>query len=292
MFRNVGQFVLQGAINLANETTVELLIPDRQNIYSAMYWPITVINPDLKIKNSWNWLEAETYDDLTQMILDKTREFKQPLRNTDSFAARRRWFRRTPRLTGIKGAGLFDYDVNLMKISKELLNFGRIDVYGDDGVWFDSGLTKSGITALAAMNKIDIALHLIGPSRETLREALEETNKPFLLSGYIAFDQEMIAKIKTKNVLIAVDFNPEDVQGCVTQLEMLKTKLDTTSNLFLNVTSEKGFNQAKQQLFQDLIKKGWAKNEIYAIAGRGISRRSQGNLDVLPGGRPPFPGQR
>ena len=36
MLRKNGQFVLQGAINVANETTVNLLIPDRLHLYNGM----------------------------------------------------------------------------------------------------------------------------------------------------------------------------------------------------------------------------------------------------------------
>jgi hypothetical protein len=98
----------------------------------------------------------------------------------------------------------------------------------------------------------------------------------------------MLAKIKDSDVLIGVDFDPENVQVCVDQLEMYKSKLDSTDKLVLNVTNKNGLDQGKRELYLALIKKGWTKDEIYPIGGAGLSRRSQGNLDVLPGGPPPF----
>jgi len=46
---------------------------------------------------------------------------------------------------------------------------------------------------------------------------------------------------------------------------------------------------AKKELYLKLAEKGWTKEEIYPLGGAGLSRRSQGNLDVLPGGRARFP---
>ena len=41
-----GQFVLQGVLNLANETQTNLIIPDRQHIYDAQRLTVSDMRPD------------------------------------------------------------------------------------------------------------------------------------------------------------------------------------------------------------------------------------------------------
>ena len=218
---------------------------------------------------------------------------KQPQR--DGRDARRRMWRRFSRSaysTGIRGAGIFDYDLNFMKVTKEVLEFGRIDFFGDDSVWFNQGLTKQGKMAWAAMEAQVIIPHLINPQKATLESALKNAEKSFLISGFDDFDDSLIVRINDKNVLVGVDFDPEDVNGCAEQLESLKNKFGDTDNLLLNVTSKTDFDDAKKDLYQQLIKNGWNKKEIYSIGGAGKSRRSRGNLDQLPSERSRFSRRR
>lgn len=292
ILRKTGQFVLQGTVNLANETGTELLIPDREHIYNGMQWPITVINPDLGIEGSWSWLDAKTTDDLSALMMQKIDELKQPQRETDPFRAMRRRFGRMVLTSGIKGAYAFDHNIHLMQIAKEVLDFGRIDIQGDDGVWFDQDLTEQGTAALTAMEKKSLVLHLMNPSKATLIDVLEKAKQPFLISGFTDVDDSLVVQINEKKVLIGVDFNSEDIGSTVAQLETFKTKFGDTDNFLLNVTSKNGLDEAKQSLYMGLIEKGWKKEEIYAIGGAGTTRRSRGNLDVLPGARPAFPRRR
>jgi hypothetical protein len=282
-----GKFVLQGTINLANETETELLIADRQNIYDAMRWRVTVINPELDVEGSWSVLQFENNCALTDSMLQKIKKLKQP--KDDANSSRRSWWRRYSRTaysTGIKGAEIFDFDINFMKVAKEVLGFGRIDFCGDDSVWFNHGLTEQGAAAWAGMEKQVIVPHLKNPSKVTLEAVLEKAEKPFLISGFTDLDDSLIARINKKKVLISVDFDPKEIDACVEQLEALKTKFDDTDNLLLNVTNKDELDEAKKNLFKQLIKNGWKKKEIYAIGGAGTSRRSRGNLDQLPRERP------
>lgn len=95
--------------------------------------------------------------------------------------------------------------------------------------------------------------------------------------------------MKDSKSLIAVDLDPENIDECVTNLEKYKTAFDTTANIIINITDVESLPKAKKELYLKLAEKGWTKEEIYPMGGVGRNRRSQGNLDVLPGGRARFP---
>ncbi len=283
------QFVLQGTVNLANETGVNLLIPNRENIFNGQYWPMLVIDPSLKADKGWKWLEATNSEELSGLVSDQIRELKKEQDNSDPYAAMRRRYGGTPRNNGINGTAVFNHDVDFMKVAKDVLNFGRIEINGDDSPWFDKGLTEKGVSALSVMDKKKIVLHLKNPHKATLDSVLNNTRKPILISGFHDFDDDLLAKVKERKALIAVDLKAEDVDACVAQLEKYKAAFDTTANIFINVTDTETLSQAKKELYLKLTEKGWTKDEIFPMGGKGRSWRSQGNLDVLPGGRARFP---
>jgi hypothetical protein len=286
-----GQFVLQGTVNLANETDVNLLIPNRENIFNGQYWPMMVIDPSLEAKNGWKWVEANNSGGLSKLISEKVAELKKEQDNSDPYAAMRRRYGTTPRNTGINGPAIFNHDVDFMAVGKDVLNFGRLDVDGDDGVWFEKGVTEKGGAALKTLSKKKIALHLKNPQKATLDSVLDKTRKPILISGFHEFDDDMLAKVKKSKSLIAVDLNTDNIDACIVQLEKYKAAFDTTANILVNVTDTETLPQAKKELYLKLTEKGWTKEEIYPMGGVGLTRRSQGNLDVLPGGRARFPGR-
>ena len=292
ILRKTGQFVLQGMINLGNETNQPLLVADRQNLYFGLRWPILVINSELGVRGGWTRLPAKSPKELSQVILKKIAELKQPQQSEEPFMAMRRQFGVTLRNTGIYGAESFYHDAHFLQIAKGVLDVGRLDLKGDDGVWFNQGLTARGDSALKILESEQIALHLVAPGRATLLAVLEKTNKPFMVTGFSDLDDSLVAKMNAKKVILCVDCDPQDVAGCVARLEELKGKFGDTDNLLLNVVSATGLETAKQKLYMELIRKGWEKNQIYAIGGAGASRRSYGNLDVLPGGPPSFFGAR
>ncbi|MBN2088038.1 M28 family peptidase [candidate division KSB1 bacterium] len=289
ILKNTCQFVLQGIMNLGNETTTNLLIADRHDIYSAMQWGITLINPDLGGERGWSVLEIKNADSLSKVLKDKIGELKRPQAEADDFRSMmRRRFSRTSLTTGVKGVEIFNHNLHLIQVAKELLDFGRIDMMGDDGVWFNKGLTEKGAAALEMLGKNRIVLHLIKPEKATLESVLKKFDKPFLVSNFTEYDDSLIACINKKKILVGVDFNPEDVEGCVHQLETLKAKFGDIDNLLLNVTSKINLDEAKKELYAQLLKKGWEKKDIYAIGGVGTTRRGRGNLERFGGG-PGFP---
>ena len=273
ILRKTGQFVLQGTINVANEPT-SLVIPDRQHIYDGMRWYIRTIDPTLRISGRWRKLRIETKSDLVKQIIDKIKESK----------TERRSRRQTPRNRlniGIQGAHVFNYDIDYMLIAYTALGFGRIDIHGDDAVWFNNGLTEDGRKALAAMEDSSIVLNLVNPSSGTFSDVLNAANKSFLISGISEFNTDQISMINEKNVLVAVDFDPQNIDGCVARLVTLKRQFGNHDNLILNVRSKTDLKSAKKNLYQRLVNQGWTKEEIYAIGGSGRNRTSQGNLSKL-----------
>lgn len=290
ILKNTCQFVLQGITNLGNETVTNLLIADRKNIYNGMQWPITVINPELGVERSWSVMDIKNPDSLAKLITEKITELKRPQADANDFRAMmRRRFGRSSLTTGIKGGEIFNHNLQFIKIAKELLDFGRIDIQGDDGVWFNKGLTINGATALEMFEKNKIVLHLITPDKTTLEAILKKIDKPLLISNFTDYDDSLITWINKKKVVVGVDFNPEDVAGCVNQLETLKSRFGDIDNLLLNVTSKANLDEAKRELYQQLLQKGWEKKDIYAIGGAGTTRRGRGNLERFGGGGPGFP---
>jgi len=279
ILRKTGQFVLQGTINVANEPGT-LMISDRQQLYDGMRWNIVAINPESKINGRWTVLDAQAKPELTHLVLEKVREMKKPAQPSP-MRRFRRGMSRAKFNTGLAGPHVFNHDIHDMLIAYSILNFGRIDVKGDDEKWFVNGLTDKGRKALAVMEDSSIVLNLINPSKETFADVLMAANKSFLVSGITHFESDQISVMNQKNILVAVDFNPNEVETCVMTLETMKTQFGDRDNFILNPTSRNQLNEAKKVLYRQLIEEGWTKNEIYAIGGAGVRRGSLGNLSQL-----------
>ncbi len=272
----VGQFVLQATVNLGNAPE-SLIIPDRQYIFDGMRWNIAVVDPAIEAENSWKVLEAESRNELTAALIDKVAELKKPKENEPVMM----FFRRGPRAPfqkGLAGPSVLDHDIDMLKVVSSVLEIGRMDVKGDDGTWFANGLTECGLKALKTMEDSDIVLHLSAPTSETLTAVLEAANKPFLISCANTLDDNQITLIQQKDVLVAVDFNPTDVNSCTAMLEDLKDRIGDRDNLVLNIRSAENLDKAKKALYRQLLDKGWAKEEIYALGGSGTRRGSLGNF--------------
>jgi hypothetical protein len=270
------QFILQGTVSAGNAPET-LIIPDRQHIYDAMRWNVTVVNPKLKGRGSWSLIRGKNRADLAKQVIKKVQTLKKPASTTQP----RRFWRRMPGApvsTGITGAQV-DYDLDFFKIVQSALTPGRLDVNGDDGIWFDKGLTEKGREVFSFMEDSSVVIYLITPSKESFSDVLSSAKKPFMVSGKIKLDKEQINVMNEKEVLLCVDFDPKDVDACVTSLEKMKEVFGDGDNLFLNVVSRDDLNTGEKGLYKKLIEKGWTKKEIYAIGGAGESRRSRGNLD-------------
>lgn len=288
------QFVLQGTVNLANETETPLLLADRQARYDGLMWQMACINPALDMPTAWKTVEAATPAELVPLMLKKTEELRQPQDERD--AMRRMFMRRFGGGNNL-GTGMsvtaLGYDLTWLPLVKDLLNVGRVDLAGEDGTWFSQGITEAGQSALKALEEQKMALSIQAPSEATLKSLMETVKKPFLVTEFTALDDELVAQINEKNVLLGVDFDPADVEGAVARLVDLKARFGDSDNLILDLQSAQELDQAKQTLYLALIQAGWTKEEIYAIGGAaggsGWFRRGQGNLDKLAGGPPRMP---
>jgi len=272
ILRKTGQFVLQGVLNLDQDTKVDLLIEDRQAMYEGMRLAITSINPTVA-DSHWDWVDLEGYtqDKLRWRIASVD---KKPEQRLD---------------TGIVDLRLFDGDVQLLITAAKALDAGRVDIKGSDGAWVVKGqLSENGRYMLGMMEENKIAVNLVDPPPQLLRDVLAAATRPFLVTGFYLLDAQTYDAINKKKVLLAVKFDPKDVEGCVERLEKIKAALEDTDNLVLSVASTEGLDEAKKELYMGLIKKGWSSEEIgndrrrrwrgYGTRPKGIAG---GNLSML-----------
>ncbi len=281
ILRKTGQFVIQGTINAANETKADMLIAGRQDIYDAMRMVLTNINTNIKSPAGWSMIKAQDKKELTDLIVKKINEYKTS--KPDPRLARFARFRRRARTNVNLGVTpkMIGSDPAIMKMAFTSLNYGRIDVTGNDGIWFENGLTTTGASALKEMEKINVAVNLIKPSQKMVDDMLAKAEKSFIITGYSNFNDTQLKLIDDKNVLIGVDFDPSKVSDCVSKLESLKAKLGDTNNLILNLVSGTDLGKGKKELYMILLSKDWTKNEIYSIGGSGAARGSRGNFSAL-----------
>jgi len=265
ILRKTGQFVLQGAINLANETEVELLIENRQELYDGMRMSIMNINPELK-DSAWSHVGIEGY-------------------SPDRLRGRMATVGKKPQKTyskGIKDLRAFDGDVELLIEASNVLGFGRVDIKGSDGEWIVKGrLKRDGRYAIRMMEENKIVVNLVSPSPQLLEAVLETATMPFIITGFYDLNQQLYDRINEKNVLLGVNFDPADVAGCVKRLDRAKAFLGDTDNLVLFLTSTEGLDEAKQALYVSLIEKGWRPDDISSQSRRDRKGIAGGNLRIL-----------
>lgn len=265
ILRKTGQFVLQGAINLANETEVELLIENRQELYDGMRMTIMNINPQLK-DSAWSHVGIEGY-------------------SPDKLRGRMATVGKKPQKTyskGIKDLRAFDGDVELLIEASNMLGFGRVDINGSDGQWIVKGrLRRNGRYALRMMEENKIVVNLVSPSPQLLEAVLVTATRPFIITGSYDLNQQLYDQINEKNVLLGVNFDPADVAGCVKRLDRAKAFLGDTDNLVLFLTSTEGLDEAKQALYVSLIEKGWRPDDISSQSRRDRKGIAGGNLRIL-----------
>ncbi|MBZ5499742.1 MAG: M28 family peptidase [Acidobacteriia bacterium] len=262
ILRKTGQFVLQGVINVANDTTTEMAIPDRLHLYNAMR--MTLLN--------LNEVRAMMMMSMSQGVVQQVRR---------------------PGLAPALEPSAFAGNLTLIDAAAKLYGISRVDVR-TDGSWFtSSNVTDRGKDAVKAFEANGMVLNAINPSATLLTDLLDNAKKPFIVSGLAAMPDAVLAKrIKEQNVLVAVDFDISDPQAVATSLMDYKKLFGDSGNLLLitrvpapaDPAASRKFNAAKQQLFLALIKAGWTKDEIYSMVG--VSPRPTG-----PTPTPPDPGR-
>ena len=108
------------------------------------------------------------------------------------------------------------------------------------------------------------------------------------MTGFYLLDPQTYEQINKKNVILGVKFDTSDVEGCIERLEKVKKALGDTDNLVLFATSTRDMDEAKKDLYTNLMKNGWKTEEVgSAGARRGLGRSTSGtgiaggNLSVL-----------
>lgn len=275
-----GRFVLQGVLNLADETQADLLVADRQHRYNALRMTVPNIAAG---GGGWEFVAASTNAELLALANNRAKELRRP---RPQAAGARFGAQAAPqaRVTlGVRDAALFEGNVALLETTATLLDFGRVDVVKDDGIWFDGGLTPRGREALKAMEAANIAVNLVNPSARLLADMLDAAARPFMvtLTGSNTVEAALIARMNQKNVLLALECSPADVSGCVNRLENAKTQFGDVDNLILSMNPAAPSDEAKKNLYLALVRNGWTRDQIYAmtVAGAGQGGRGGG-----PGG--------
>lgn len=252
ILRKTGQFVLQGTMNLANETKTNLLIKNRLWIYEGMRLSVMNINPELQ-GSDWTCIDIDGYsqDKLRWRIASVE---DKPEKRVE---------------LGIPDLKIFEGDVELLIAASDALGFGRADIKGSDGEWIVKGqLTEHGRYALGMMEDNRIVINLVSPSPQLLRDILANANRPFIVTGFYLLDPQTYEQINKKKVILSVKFDPADVEGCIARLEKAKAALGDTDNLVLYVTSGQNMDEGKQDLYMRLMERGWKSEEIGSAGGR------------------------
>jgi hypothetical protein len=276
MLRKNGQFVLQGAINVANETTVNLQIPDRLHLYNGMR--INLLNLDT-VRSSGTVMYIMTGPSSFQSAPQQG-----------------------PRFGISVDVAAFGGNLAMIETAVKQLNVGRVQVVGGgDGTWFGSnGVTDRGKEALKAFESAGTVLQFVNPPAKLLDSMLDNAKKGFLVTGMTTVpDPALAKKIIEKNVVIAVEFDIAAPQAVTTRLADLKKALNGSGNLVLTTTErvvasamgesvqtprQKALDAAKQQMYLALVKDGWTKDEVYSMVG--VTPPRSGPMPMPP---PPAP---
>jgi len=122
----------------------------------------------------------------------------------------------------------------------------------------------------------------VNPSPRVLSDVLGASQKPFVVSGTVSLTPEIITQMNAKNTLLVVQCDPADAPSCVAKLEDSKKKFGDVDNILLSMSAGPALDAAKQAVYLALIKGGWTKDQIYAIAGNSAGTLgAQGNLTRL-----------
>jgi hypothetical protein len=276
MLRLSGQFVLQGMVNLAQETQVPLLVDRRQELYRGMRTQIRNANPDLK-DSQWSvvTLTQTSKEGLYQEIHNRARElFRNPPSPGPS----------TPRKSLAKGLANIKPigdDRQLLQLVLDLHGIGRVDLKGDDGVWIvDGRLSEKGKEAVKTLAENAVAIRLISPGQNLTSDLLSVATEPFIITGQFEIPDELVDRLNQREVRIGIDLDPKNIEAFLTRLEKMRKRLGERKNLFAYLTSIDGLNEAKRPLYLGLVDRGWSHNEISGgREHRGLL--GGGNLDSL-----------
>ncbi|NQU25569.1 MAG: M28 family peptidase [Candidatus Nealsonbacteria bacterium] len=263
MLRIAGQFVLQGTMNLAVETEMNLIVERRQEIYTGLQMRVANLNPDLE-GSLWTkvTIKKQQKEALYEEIHNRARVlFKAAasgnLPGGDSPHGKKSITR------GSNGLGTAADDARLLLLLIDYYGIGRADFTGDDGTWVvDGRLTDQGKAALKVLEANGVIVRLVSPGNDLIDDVLTAASKAFIITGDYEIPEEMVDRLNGRGVRFGVNCDPKDVDGFIARLEKVKTQLKERKHLFLLLTATEGLDEAKGQLYLGLLDKGWTHNEI------------------------------
>ena len=226
MLRLAGQFVLQGMVNLSQETQVTLLVERRQELYRAMRMQIRNLNPDLK-DSQWSVvpLTHQRKEDLYREIHNRARELFRGAPSAGQPGSDAMTGPRTPPAKKSIAKGLADIklvgdDNQLLELVVDFHGIGRVDLRGDDGIWVVGGrLSDKGKEAVKTLADNAVAVRLISPGEGLVTDLLSATSKPFLITGQFEITDELVEPLHQRDVRLGIDLDPKNVQDflCVSR---------------------------------------------------------------------------
>ena len=269
MLQLAGQFVLNGMVNLANETKVKLVVERREDLYRAMRMQISNFNPKLE-DSRWSrvTIDKKSKEELHDEIYNRAREL---LRGSSSSGSSGDGSKTSGPSRPVKKSltrGLADFqlignDVRLLELVVDFYGIGRVDIEGDDGVWIAGGrLTEDGREALRALESNEVAVHLVSPAEELIKDMLSATAKPFIITGDYEITYPMVDRFNSMGVRLGIDLDPQKAEDFITRVEKARKQLGERRNLFAFLTSTEGLEKAKRPLYLGFIDRGWTHNEI------------------------------
>ncbi len=300
IMRKVSQFVVQGTMNLADETTINLVVPDRLYLYNSLMMRVTNINTALP-GSSWRNTDIPS----KSMLLAKMYEAEvvrnaqaQAQAQAQAMAAARAggpMFMPTPTpaaqaqpvrkdvAMGIRSA-IFGGDSKLLELSANSVGFGRVEFSADDGAWVVNGrLTDAGKSAIKTMESNSIYIHLVNPADDLLSDVLNAAEKPLVVSGTYNLSDSAKTLAVSKKAVLSVDFDPNDVEGSIQKADQAKKLMGAATNLVAFVKSTDKINDldTKRAFYFGLIKKGWTANDITAFIGGSLRPLGGGGLYMI-----------
>jgi hypothetical protein len=275
---SVGQFVMQAAANLANDTLTPLPVPGRGEVCDRLRFVV----PDMagQTEDGWRHLAARTPDEVETATLAAAR---QEGRNEEAGSGATSADSSSRILVGV-GSRAVAGEVSVLGGAASALGVGRLDVKGADGVWVQDGLTPAGKAAMKGVERTGVAVNLIRPTAVLVADVLEAASRPILVSGMTAPDAEMARRIAARGGAFALECAVDNAPACADSLHALRTALGGSANLLVSMPAPGTPDRlaaASRALYHELAQKGWGKDEIYAVAGLTPDGEPGGNLARL-----------
>jgi hypothetical protein len=269
MLSCAGQFVLQGMMNLANETKVKLVIDRREQLYNGLRMRITNFNPELP-ESAWSVVKLEQKDSeaLQEEIYKQVRtKLKSNSSNNSGESSRSSSSRssssRSALSRGLNDLSAIGSDTRLLGLAIDLHGIGRVDVKADDKTWVADGrLSDTGKQILKALEENSVAVRLVSPGEELLSDVTSAATKPFIVTGEYTIPESLVDRLNSRGVMLGINFDPQKVSEFLVRVEESKLRLGQRKNLFAFVTSTEGLEEAKKAVYMGLLDRGWAHNEI------------------------------